>query len=261
MKPFKLSNANSSVISVGATARPLLGFIDTAGAVSHEFPPRLDSVDIVPEDGDVRVMLDGNTPTASKGLLVKSGSALALRKVLLSDVRLIATTGTVVCSAQIGYSDPEDITAISVGAGAVTSMTPGTGASNLGKAEDAAHASGDVGIEMLGVRNDAMTALSGANGDYTPVATDQYGGLQIAQPTVFTPVTISDATDLTALATKGIFCSVPLGVTTTLAVRLLGASSTTVTVVLYSSQYLPGMFTRVMSAGTTLNGATITAFS
>lgn len=152
--------------------------------------------------------------------------------------------------------------AASGGAAAIiTSITPGTAASNLGKAEDAAHASGDVGVEMLGVRNDAMTALAGTNGDYTPIATDQYGGLQIAQPTVFTAVTISDSTDLTALATKGIFCSVPLGVTTTLALRLLGASSTTVTVVLYSSQYLPGMFTRVMSAGTTLNGATVTAFS
>ena len=58
----------------------------------------------------------------------------------------------------------------------VTSVIPGTGATNLGKAEDSAHTSGDVGVMTLGVRNDnASTSLSGTNGDYTPIATDQYG--------------------------------------------------------------------------------------
>jgi len=52
-------------------------------------------------------------------------------------------------------------------------VTPGTGANNLGKAEDAAHTSGDVGVMLLGVRNDsAVSGLSGTNGDYTPIATD-----------------------------------------------------------------------------------------
>lgn len=56
----------------------------------------------------------------------------------------------------------------------VTSVVPGTGASNLGKAEDAAHASGDVGIFALGVANEAQTALA-ADGDYIAQATDTKG--------------------------------------------------------------------------------------
>ena len=53
----------------------------------------------------------------------------------------------------------------------VKRVVPGTGATNLGKAEDAAHASGDTGVMDLGVRNDALAALTNADGDYTPKAT------------------------------------------------------------------------------------------
>lgn len=53
------------------------------------------------------------------------------------------------------------------GAGSITSVVPGTGATNLGKAEDAVHASGDVGVMMLGVRTDTPASLAGATGDYT----------------------------------------------------------------------------------------------
>ena len=57
----------------------------------------------------------------------------------------------------------------------VTSIIPGTGATNLGKAEDAAHVSADTGVMMLAVRNDAATSLSGTDGDYTPVAVTAQG--------------------------------------------------------------------------------------
>lgn len=58
----------------------------------------------------------------------------------------------------------------------VSNTVLATGATGLGKAEDAVHASGDVGIEMLGVRNDAAsTVFTSANGDYSPVATDDRG--------------------------------------------------------------------------------------
>lgn len=60
----------------------------------------------------------------------------------------------------------------------VTSVVPGTGATNLGKAEDAAHTSGDVGVMSLAVRNDAGTALAGTTGDYIPLTTDSTGALR-----------------------------------------------------------------------------------
>ena len=62
---------------------------------------------------------------------------------------------------------------------AVTSIIPGTGANNLGKAEDAVHASGDVGVLMLGVRKDTAAALAGADGDYAPPEVDASGNLHV----------------------------------------------------------------------------------
>lgn len=59
----------------------------------------------------------------------------------------------------------------------VTSVTPGTSASNLGKAEDAAHSSGDVGVMALAVRDDALGAASGTDGDYEPLHTNASGAL------------------------------------------------------------------------------------
>lgn len=50
-------------------------------------------------------------------------------------------------------------------------------------AEDAAHSSGDKGIMVLGVRNDARVAKTNADGDYSAYATDQYGNILIAYPT------------------------------------------------------------------------------
>lgn len=59
----------------------------------------------------------------------------------------------------------------------VTSVVPGTGASNLGKAEDAAHSSGDTGVMALAVRDDALAAHSGTDGDYEPLHTNASGAL------------------------------------------------------------------------------------
>lgn len=59
-----------------------------------------------------------------------------------------------------------------------TSITPGTAASNLGKAEDAAHTTADVGVLSLFVRADTAAA-SGANGDYVTPISDSTGRLWV----------------------------------------------------------------------------------
>lgn len=62
----------------------------------------------------------------------------------------------------------------------VTSVVPGTTAASLGKAEDAAHTTGDVGVLMLAVRQDTYgTALAGTDGDYIPLNTDAAGDLRV----------------------------------------------------------------------------------
>lgn len=60
------------------------------------------------------------------------------------------------------------------------SLTPGTAAANLGKAEDAVHASGDTGIFVLAVRKDTAAALAGMDGDYIPLIVDASGRLHVA---------------------------------------------------------------------------------
>jgi hypothetical protein len=60
-----------------------------------------------------------------------------------------------------------------------TSVTPGTGATNLGKAEDAAHSSGDVGVMALAVRAASPTERSSGptDGDYEPAAVNEVGAV------------------------------------------------------------------------------------
>jgi prefoldin subunit 5 len=58
-------------------------------------------------------------------------------------------------------------------------ITPGTGSNNLGKADDIAHISGDVGVMSLAVRNDTIGTLVDTNGDYTPLQVNNNGALYV----------------------------------------------------------------------------------
>lgn len=60
-------------------------------------------------------------------------------------------------------------------------IRPGSGAADIGKAEDAPHASGDVGVMSLAVRKDTPTPLAGADGDYAPLEVDSAGYLYTRQ--------------------------------------------------------------------------------
>lgn len=106
--------------------------------------------------------------TAADGLLVNLGAN--------NDVTI---TGTVAAtqSGTWNVGTVTTVTTVTTLTG-TTSLTPGTGAANLGKAEDAAHASGDTGVMALAVRRDTASAF-GADGDYTPFRVDQYGDLNV----------------------------------------------------------------------------------
>lgn len=75
----------------------------------------------------------------------------------------------------------------------VTSLVPGVGNTSLGKAEDAAHASGDTGVLQLAVRNDAGSALAGTDGDYAPLQTDNFGKLRVSDSSVASYLATIDA--------------------------------------------------------------------
>ena len=89
----------------------------------------------------------------------------------------------------VSSANPLPVTLASVPSHAVTnagtfavqasSVVPGTAATNLGKAEDAAHASGDVGVMAMSVRQDTAAALGGTDADYQPLITDGSGRLHV----------------------------------------------------------------------------------
>lgn len=62
-----------------------------------------------------------------------------------------------------------------------TSVVPGTGATHLGKAEDAAHTTGDTGVMALTVRSDTAAATAGTTGDYQPQITDATGNTWVRE--------------------------------------------------------------------------------
>lgn len=122
-------------------------------------------------------LVDG---TLDSGTAIASGNGVAagaLRVTLASDgsgiVALAAGT------AAIGKLAPN--TGVDIGDVDVTSIVPGTGATSLGKAEDAAHASGDTGVMALTVRANTAAATSGADGDYQPLITDTNGRLHVIE--------------------------------------------------------------------------------
>jgi hypothetical protein len=81
---------------------------------------------------------------------------------------------TLAASLSISHASP-----ISGSSVTVSSATPGTTATKLGKAEDAAHSSGDTGVYVLGRRIDTQAASSGTSGDYESLNLNAVGGLYV----------------------------------------------------------------------------------
>jgi hypothetical protein len=68
-------------------------------------------------------------------------------------------------------------TGVDIGDVDVTSIIAGTGATNLGKAVDGAAGATDTGVMALAVRDDALTALTPADNDYTQLRVTSVGRL------------------------------------------------------------------------------------
>lgn len=84
---------------------------------------------------------------------------------------------------------PPSVTA-TVASTTITSVTPGVTATLLGKAEDAPHVSGDTGVAVWGVRNDAQAVRTSADGDYSTVSTDSAGNV-FTDPALFSYAHVS----------------------------------------------------------------------
>jgi hypothetical protein len=114
-----------------------------------------------------------HVPADADGLLVNLGAN--------NDVTVTGSVTATLAAGTNAYGKLSANSGVDIGDVDVTSVIPGTGATNLGKAEDAAHASGDVGVMMLAVRTDIEGGgpLSGASLDYEPLHTDEEGRLRV----------------------------------------------------------------------------------
>ena len=123
----------------------------------------------------VQIMDDWDDGDKCKVILQTGSNAIgklaANSGVDIGDVTLTAGTAAIGKLAANSGIDIGDVD--------VTSIVPGTGATNLGKAEDLAHSSGDVGVAAMTVRANSAVSLSGADNDYQPLITDTNGRLHV----------------------------------------------------------------------------------
>lgn len=124
------------------------------------------------------------TSNATTSVVGNGAAATAQRVTLANDsTGIIATVGAVTAITNALPAGANAIGKLAANGGViigdvnVVSEIPGVGATNLGKAEDAAHTTGDTGVMALGVRNDTLATTTNTTADYTQLTTDQAGVL------------------------------------------------------------------------------------
>jgi hypothetical protein len=116
-------------------------------------------------------LMDGTLDGTTKIVAGNGAASGGLRVTLANDSTGIVSLTT--STASIGKLAAND--GVDIGNVDVASVVPGTGATNLGKAEDAGHTTGDVGVMALGVANEGDAAIAGTDLDYVPLAVNLKG--------------------------------------------------------------------------------------
>lgn len=119
-----------------------------------------------------------------RGLNIDASGQIAVNVAQINGVTVLMGNGASGTGAQrvtIANDSTGILAAVTNVATIGTSVTPGTSAAHLGKAEDAAHTSGDTGVMMLAVRSaTAADKSAGAtDGDYEPLQVDANGRLHV----------------------------------------------------------------------------------
>ena len=130
-------------------------------------------VTLASDDPAVSVLGATSDAAATQG---STGSISAKLRTVTSQLNTIASTGipitgTVTVSGAVTNAGTF---AVQESGGALTSLQL---LDNIVLAEDAAHASGDAGVQILSVRRDTAAATAGTDGDYQPLTTDGSGRL------------------------------------------------------------------------------------
>jgi hypothetical protein len=136
----------------------------------------------------------GNTAVADNTGVVGNGT---LRVTLATDDAAVTSLG-VLDNAISGSEMQVDVVAalpagtnaigklaansgVDIGDVDVLSVIPGTGATNLGKAQDTAVGATDTGVAMLAQRDDEQAAVTPVDGDYVVPRCDKFGNLKVTQ--------------------------------------------------------------------------------
>lgn len=156
------SDTGTDELAVVSTVTPLpvslQGNVDIASIVAP--------VAVTDNSSSLSVDWNGTQPVTG------SGNATGALRVEL------ANNGTGLVGLNAGTNGIGKLTAnsgVDIGDVDVTSVIPSTGATNLGKAEDAGHSTGNVGVFSLGVRNDTMADVTDTDADYSQISTDLKG--------------------------------------------------------------------------------------
>jgi hypothetical protein len=76
---------------------------------------------------------------------------------------------------------------VDIGDTDVTSIIPGTGATNLGKAQDSVGGATDTGIAPLAIRDDSLSTITPAEGDYATLRVNSTGALWVQDSSLSAP--------------------------------------------------------------------------
>lgn len=171
----QITSFGSATVAITGTTLPVTDnggslTVDNTGTFAVQADTEMTTADLDTGAGtDTRAVV-GLVGSKSGGAQLIPGDATAGLKVDLgADNDVTVTSGTVTTVSTVA-----SVTALGT-------VTPGTAATSLGKAEDAAHASGDVGVMALAVRRASATDLSAGatDGDYEPLQVDASGRLHV----------------------------------------------------------------------------------
>lgn len=180
MRIQKLPSADSAMLTVSTTARTIEQFIalaDSPDSDGFEFFDGANFVELFVESGDIRYMVDGNTPTATVGTPAAEGSSITLMSVDLSKVKLIRegavdATVIIVRSGEAKEGEFQESTPGSVAGGVVEEAV---------YAEDAAVAAGGKGMLGMTKRQDTPIEDTSTDGDAQPVKSNNVGAIWVEE--------------------------------------------------------------------------------
>lgn len=182
--------------------------------------------------------------TANSGVVIGAIEiATAQTLATVTTVSTVTAVTAITNALPVGNNNIGDVDAVSV--------IPGTGATNLGKAEDGAHTTGDVGVMALGVRNDANASLTSTDLDYSPIAVTPAGLIKIVQDSPVKTTYGSSILNLATAATATDVVTLSGSATKTVKIIEIGISGSATTAVALGIQLIKRSTTNTTGTSTT----------